>query len=224
MLPHGPVAARISRSPGQLGVVGWRFESCLGSQDIPLFPWVTRETGKPRCGFELYLPGQSSIACGTNVMVDNAVRARDQLRVASKFAGWCRLREACRNRKAACVVATVHHFGLLIANRVPSLCTGPIWSRSLLQDTTTKLGFKRYFTPTRRSFRLGRSNRDMAIWSRCAANCRCFSAAVGQVPWTICSLPETASWCLWKPNCGGIRRRGEKLSHRCWNMRPLFFG
>src|ERR1035438_10645964 len=32
MLPHGPVAARISRSPGQLGVVGCRFESYLGSQ------------------------------------------------------------------------------------------------------------------------------------------------------------------------------------------------
>src|ERR1035441_7544605 len=32
MLPHGPVADRISRSPGQLEVVGCGFESYLGSQ------------------------------------------------------------------------------------------------------------------------------------------------------------------------------------------------
>jgi hypothetical protein len=43
MLPHGRIAARISRSPGQLGVVGCGFESYLGSQKTSAYICSTCE-------------------------------------------------------------------------------------------------------------------------------------------------------------------------------------
>src|ERR1035441_9427303 len=64
MLPHAPVAARISRSPSQPVVVGCKFESYLGSQQKSTFQFCTLRATPIQRSNLLYVRGSTQHGSG----------------------------------------------------------------------------------------------------------------------------------------------------------------